>query len=37
MLGKQRYYDGDAVHYAPMNKKQRERLAEWVRAGVLDN
>jgi hypothetical protein len=37
MLGKLRYYEGDTAHYAPMNKKQRERLAEWARAGVLDN
>jgi len=37
MLGKLRYYKGDASHYAPMNQKQRDRLAEWVRAGVLDN
>jgi len=37
MLGKLRYYEADADHYAPMNQKQGDRLAEWVRAGVLDN
>ena len=37
MLGKLRFYKGDADHYAPMNQKQRDKLAEWVRAGVLDN
>jgi hypothetical protein len=37
MLGKLRYYEGDSSHYAPMNQKQRDKLAEWVRAGVLDN
>lgn len=37
MLGEQRFYEGDTDHYAPMNQKQRDKLAEWVRAGVLDN
>lgn len=37
ILGEIEFYENDSDHYAPTNQAQRDKLAAWVRQGVLSD